>query len=242
MPITRRRRINPPDQPENNNHSADQSEAAANMLAQESQSANGILATSEPEHIDTDVTVESSDSMREAASAPENTGNTVVPENTLTVMPASPAPLPPTNSERTERQEMNGSPLHPSQIEGGKRTARGELFRRPPLPPVAPAVTPAPAPTLQPPSHEVSLPLGKKPGDTHGDPLHLAYNPGYTGADEVRNALLHKLAQESRAGGRGRCWGCGAISIVYDRWNTRSKSLGEIGIAYCEICGVWSVM
>ena len=75
-----------------------------------------------------------------------------------------------------------------------------------------------------------------------GNLLHLAYNPAYTGADEARSALLQKLSQESKAGGRARCWSCGSLAIVYDRWNTRSKTFGEIGIAFCEICGVWSVL
>jgi hypothetical protein len=141
-----------------------------------------------------------------------------------------------TNGERFERQEYTPS------IEGGRRTARGELFRRPPQPPPTPAVVPPAAPALQPPSHEIKLPLGREPGDANGDPLHLSYNPGYTGSDEVRSELLHQLAQESKSGGRARCWNCGSLAIVYDRWNTRSKTFGEIGIAYCEICGVWSVM
>jgi hypothetical protein len=87
---------------------------------------------------------------------------------------------------------------------------------------------------LQPPTHEITLPLGNL--------LHLAYNPGYTGADEARSMLLNQLADESKAGGRARCWNCGSIAIIYDRWNTRSKTFGEVGIAFCEICGVWSVM
>ena len=87
---------------------------------------------------------------------------------------------------------------------------------------------------LQPPTHEITLPLGNL--------LHLAYNPSYTGADEARGILLDQLADESKAGGRARCWNCGSIAIVYDRWNTRSRTFGEVGIAFCEICGVWSVM
>jgi hypothetical protein len=87
---------------------------------------------------------------------------------------------------------------------------------------------------LQAPAREISLPLGNL--------LHLAYNPGYTGADEARSMLLHQLAAESKAGGRARCWNCGSIAVAYDRWNTRSKTFGEIGLAFCEICGVWSVM
>ena len=120
-------------------------------------------------------------------------------------------------------------------IEGGRRTARGELFRRPPQPP--PQVTPttlAASGPLQAPTHEISLPLGNL--------LHLAYNPGYTGSDEARSQLLQNLSEESKAGGRARCWNCGSIAIAYDQWNTRSKTFGEVGVAFCEICGVWSVM
>ncbi len=135
------------------------------------------------------------------------------------------------NGDRIERSEH--TPTH--QIEGGRRTARGELFRRPPQPPVNPAAAiHAPQPTPQAPVREISLPLGNL--------LHLAYNPGYTGSEEARSKLLNQLADESKAGGRARCWNCGSIAIAYDRWSTRSKTFGEVGIAFCEICGVWSVM
>jgi hypothetical protein len=95
---------------------------------------------------------------------------------------------------------------------------------------------------LQAPTHEITLPLGNL--------LHLAYNPGYTGSEEARSLLLHRLAEESQAGGRARCWNCGSLAIAYDRWNTpiqnsrnaNNRSFGEVGIAFCEICGVWSVM
>jgi hypothetical protein len=137
----------------------------------------------------------------------------------------APPPTPVSNGDRVERQDYTPS------IEGGRRTARGELFRRPPQLPTPPPTASVP---LQAPTHEISLPLGNL--------LHLAYNPGYTGADEARAALLNQLAEESKAGGRARCWNCGSIAIFYDRWNTRSKTFGEIGIAMCEICGVWSVM
>lgn len=140
------------------------------------------------------------------------------------VAPTAPGPTPVSNGDRVERQEYTPS------IEGGRRTARGELFRRPPQVPTQPAVLVP----LQAPTHEMSLPLGNL--------LHLAYNPGYTGSDEARSMLLSQLADESKAGGRARCWNCGSIAIFYDRWNTRSKTFGEIGIAMCEICGVWSVM
>jgi hypothetical protein len=87
---------------------------------------------------------------------------------------------------------------------------------------------------LQVPVREISLPLGNL--------LHLAYNPGYTGSEEARKALLEYLQQESKTGGRARCWSCGSLSIVYDRWDIHSKAFSEVGIAFCEICGVWSVM
>ncbi len=140
-------------------------------------------------------------------------------------MPSVAPPPPVSNGDRVERQDYTPS------IEGGRRTARGELFRRPPQMPTPPPMAPMP---LQAPTHEMTLPLGNL--------LHLAYNPGYTGSDESRSILLSRLAEESKSGGRARCWNCGSLAIVYDRWNTRSKTFGEIGIAYCEICGVWSVM
>ncbi len=140
-------------------------------------------------------------------------------------MPSVAPPPPVSNGDRVERQDYTPS------IEGGRRTARGELFRRPPQMPTPPPMASMP---LQAPTHEMTLPLGNL--------LHLAYNPGYTGSDESRSILLSRLAEESKSGGRARCWNCGSLAIVYDRWNTRSKTFGEIGIAYCEICGVWSVM
>ncbi|MBV9231301.1 MAG: hypothetical protein JOZ18_18460 [Chloroflexi bacterium] len=219
MPITRRRRANPPDQPENNNHLADQTENTEETLNPE-QSSEVPAGTDSPV----------------APAAPA--APTARVENNI-YQPTVPPPVQPSapiNGERLARPDY-GTP-----IEGGRRTARGELFRRPPQPPVPPVpqpVTPAP---LQAPSHEIKLPLGSRAGDTAGDPLHLAYNPGYTGADEVRSALLHKLASESKNGGRARCWSCGSLAIVYDCWNTRNKTFGEVGIAFCEICGVWSVL
>jgi hypothetical protein len=233
MPITRRRRANPPEQPESNNHLAEQNDHAVEVLAAEQLpfATTDLTGTTEQTELEGNADAES-----EAESLPEQPAADITPYQ---VMESNLPPTPP-NGDRSERTEVM-PPAPP--IEGGRRTARGELFRRPPLPPAMQSPTvPATAVQLQPPSHEITLPLGKKPGDTHGDPLHLAYNPGYTGADEVRSALLHKLAQESKSGGRARCWSCGSIAIVYDRWNTRSKSFGEIGIAFCEICGVWSVM
>ncbi|HLZ59853.1 MAG TPA: hypothetical protein VKR06_23135 [Ktedonosporobacter sp.] len=225
MPITRRRRANPPDQPEeNNNHLADQAENAGEVLASEQPAEK----PAEAENTAPSVTPE--------IAAPETV------ENISSYQPiVSPPSLPPSllgNGDRGARPEYTPP------IEGGRRTARGELFRRPPQPPVTPPVTPpaAPAAALQAPSHEIKLPLGTKPGDTTGDPLHLAYNPGYTGAEEVRSTLLHRLASESKHGGRARCWSCGSLAIVYECWNTRNKTFGEVGVAFCEICGVWSVL
>lgn len=248
MPITRRKRANPPDQPENStNHLADQAENSSEMPATEQPtSASATSAETERPLDNAPISPARQDNVPYQPAAP--------------LSPPAPPPLPPSlafaiseraerneRAERAERAERERPDYIP--IEGGRRTARGELFRRPPQPPpvtpslpsIAPAA-PAATPSLQPPSHEIKLPLGKEPGDSHGDPLHLAYNPGYTGADSARSALLQHLANESKAGGRARCWNCGSLAIVYDRWSTRSKTFGEIGIAFCEICGVWSVM
>ena len=206
MPITRRKRANPPDQPEDNNHSSEQTGNMQETLASEQAPIPSL---------DGDNTITASN---------EQAGNTHAhPANTKSQQqPAS-------NGDRNDRQD------HSPAIEGGKRTSRGELFRRPPQPP--PQATPAAfasSGSIQAPTHEISLPLGNL--------LHLAYNPGYTGSDEARSKLLQNLTEESKAGGRARCWNCGSIAIAYDRWNTRSKTFGEVGIAFCEICGVWSVM
>ncbi len=228
MPITRRRRANPPDQPENNSnhHLADSNETVDATPAVEQSSATAGEAEQFPaasESADADAI-----SQQPPAVSP--------PPAQPTVTPSPPAP----NATNGDHPERHG--YSPSSIEGGRRTARGELFRRPPQPPpssqVHQAAQPAAASTNhaqpQAPSHEISLPLGNL--------LHLAYNPGYTGSDEARSELLQKLAQESKNGGRARCWNCGSIAIMYDRWNTRSKTFGEVGVAICEICGVWSVM
>src|SRR3989440_6908607 len=202
MPITRRRRANPPDEPENNNHVEEQTENGAQALTTE-QALTGQVEG-------------------------ENTG-TGVPVTDHTVAPPFSPVVPPTQTQASNGAEQQN---YTPPIEGGRRTARGELFRRPPQPPPVP--TTPPPPSLQPPTHEIALPLGNL--------LHLAYNPGYTGADEARSLLLNQLEHESKAGGRARCWNCGSIAIAYDRWSTRSKTFGEVGIAFCEICGVWSVL
>lgn len=213
MPITRRKRANPPDQPENNNHNAEQTENAVEALVS-AQAPTGPV---------------------EGDNADKPTPEQAVPSTTPTPAPPAAPIVPPVAASNGAEQNQP----HTAPIESGRRTARGELFRRPPQPPpiAQPPVVPpqaAVAAPLQPPTHEISLPLGNL--------LHLAYNPGYTGSDEARSTLLHKLEAESKAGGRARCWNCGAIAIVYDRWSTRSKTFGEVGVAFCEICGVWSVL
>ncbi len=240
MPITRRKRANPPDQPENN----------ANTPADQPENNQETPTTDQPSSAPaTPVETESPvDATPATPTRPESFSNqpAVAPTPILPpAQPSLPASLTLANGDRLERNERmeRGERSEYTPIEGGRRTARGELFRRPPQPPpVVPPVAAQAAATLQPPSHEIKLPLGKEPGDTHGDPLHLAYNPGYTGAEGARSALLQHLANESKAGGRARCWNCGSLAIVYDRWSTRSKTFGEVGIAFCEICGVWSVM
>jgi hypothetical protein len=146
-------------------------------------------------------------------------------------------PEPAESSAQPTLPASNGDrpgPEYTPTIEGGRRTARGELFRRPPQVPPQPQASFVSSAPLQAPTHEITLPLGNL--------LHLAYNPGYTGSEEARGLLLHRLSEESKAGGRARCWNCGSLAIAYDRWNTRSRSFGDVGIAFCEICGVWSVM
>ncbi|MDQ2887218.1 MAG: hypothetical protein M3Y39_14175 [Chloroflexota bacterium] len=243
MPVTRRKRANPPDQPENNtNHLADQPENSPEGLATERPAASPAVPKETEQAADTSA----APAPPPAPTRQDNAPSAFTLPSGQTFLPP-PALSPSTNGERGERGERaerneraeRGERADYPPIEGGRRTARGEFFRRPPQQPVPP---PAAMPPLQPPSHEIKLPLGKEPGDTLGDPLHLAYNPGYTGAEEARSALLQKLEAESKAGGRARCWNCGSLAIVYDRWNTRSKALGDVGVAFCEICGVWSVM
>lgn len=220
MPITRRRRANPPDQPENNhNQMADQTEGAVEQPLH-AEPAPGAPSAEPAGHPDQAV-------PEATGAAAESASNVDMPR------PPEATPLPPQLTPSASNGDRSG-PEYPTPIEGGRRTARGELFRRPPqAPPQAQASFVSSAP-LQAPTHEITLPLGNL--------LHLAYNPGYTGAEEARSLLLHRLSEESKAGGRARCWNCGSLAIAYDRWNTRSRALGEVGIAFCEICGVWSVM
>src|SRR2546427_8943039 len=114
MPTTRRKRANPPDQPENNNHLADQPENAAEALPTEQVPAAAVEAEAEPTVL--------------PASEPTPTENSVY-QPVVPLPPQQPA----VNGERAERQEYTPP------IEGGRRTARGELFRRPPQPPIPPA-------------------------------------------------------------------------------------------------------
>lgn len=228
MPITRRRRANPPDQPEDNNHSA---ETIENV-----EPAQAVGASEQTPQTPTPVATEQEEDVQsEAETRPEQ----LSPQHSIQTPTSSVTPA--TNGERAERQGQERQTVERAEHtnETGRRTARGELFRRPPqvppqaLPPVQ-NIPAAPPPPAQPPVREISLPMGNM--------LHLAYNPGYTGAEESRSQLLQQLAQESKDGGRARCWNCGSLAIVYDRWNTRSKTFGEVGVAICEVCSVWSVM
>jgi len=227
MPITRRKRANPPDQPENNHHQpADQTEGAVE------QPLNAEPAPTSP-------SVDSEGQGQSETPTPSLESATTTPDATEQAEPAQPAQSPlPAQAAQPTLPASNGDrsgPEYPPAIEGGRRTARGELFRRPPqVPPPPPQASFVSSAPLQAPTHEITLPLGNL--------LHLAYNPGYTGSEEARGLLLHRLSEESKAGGRARCWNCGSLAIAYDRWNTRSRSFGDVGIAFCEICGVWSVM
>ncbi len=236
MPITRRRRANPPDQPENNNHLVEQNGDLAESLPAES-APDALVGGEVPP-----ASPSEPEGQQEKSERPTRAHRTTRAERLERQEHLEPgedtgvSPQPPSynngypsfNGEYAERQE------HPPVIEGGRRTVRGEFFRRPPQIP-QPQQVQQPQP-LQAPTHEIKLPLGKD------SILHLAYNPSYTGAEEARDTFLRGLMEETKAGGRARCWNCGSIGVAYDRWNTRSKTFGEIGIAYCEICGVWSVM
>jgi hypothetical protein len=218
MPITRRRRANPPEQPENNNNN------------------NNHHTVEQPEEQNVEASAQAPEQLPQAQL--EEGGSALEAQSATATPPPTPlTPLaPPTPTNGVEAQGYTPT------IESGRRTSRGELFRRPPqVPhPSAPQAPPSaggqpqPAAPLQAASHEISLPLGNL--------LHLAYNPGYTGSEEARSSLLAQLSEESKAGGRARCWNCGALAVAYDRWSTRSKTFGEVGIAFCEICGVWSVL
>jgi hypothetical protein len=231
MPITRRRRANPPDQPENNNH-IDQGVNAVNA-----DNAADTAGATTPEQSGGAPTDNANDSSAVSPITPASTGapSTPMPYQTSSVTPVPPTTGNGDRGEHGDRQEY--VPLPPA-APPPETTGRRTSFRRPiqtqaPLPP-APPVPHVVAPPVPNPTHEISLPLGNL--------LHLAYNPSYTGSSEARSTLLHKLAQETKAGGRARCWNCGSLAIAYDHWSTRSKNFGEVGVAFCEICGVWSVM
>ncbi|MEO7021694.1 MAG: hypothetical protein ABI234_16190 [Ktedonobacteraceae bacterium] len=214
MPITRRKRANPPDQPENNHQQpVDPNEGAVEQPLHTEPAPASLPTTERVENGEQPVN-------ETPATATPN------PADTAHIPPIA-TPLPANNGDRSGPETLPN-------IEGGRRTVRGELFRRPPHMPQqqqASFVSPAP---LQAPTHEITLPLGNL--------LHLAYNPGYTGSEEARAKLLQHLSDESKAGGRARCWSCGSLAIAYDRWNTQSRSFGDVGVAFCEICGVWSVL
>jgi hypothetical protein len=219
MPITRRKRANPPDD-ENNNRNTNDSNNGAGLTGSSEETSPAPIEQAAP--MPTPAPVPPPEEVHETPAPVVNFADTA---------PFPPvAPTVPGTNGGGERQD------YPPTIEGGRRTPRGELFHRPPQVPTA---TPTPVPAApqaqaQPPAREISLPLGNL--------LHLAYNPAYTGADEARSVLLRKLANESKSGGRARCWNCGSIAIGYDCWNTRSKTFGEVGVAFCEVCGAWSVL
>lgn len=203
MPTTRRKRANPPDEPDGNNSINGQPAGGAEPAP-----------TAEP-------------APAADVEKPDTNTPPVEPPATESFVPTPAQHVPTMNGDRfaAERQEYPPTP------EPARRTS----FRRP-AQPATPAQQP-PAPTPAPPpaaTHEITLPLGNL--------LHLAYNPAYTGSEEARSTLLNRLAHESETGGRGRCWNCGSLAIVYDCWNTRSRNLGDVGVAICEVCGVWSVL
>ena len=104
MPITRRKRANPPDQPEDNNHSSAQPEVTPETLA----TGQTPTVSLDGEHADVQLN--------------DHTGSAYA-------SPTSPQHQPGSNGDRNDNQD------HTPPIEGGRRTARGELFRRPPQPP-----------------------------------------------------------------------------------------------------------
>jgi hypothetical protein len=217
MPITRRKRANPPDDEHNNSTTNDSNNGAGLTSASEETSPAPVEQSTQPPA---------------PAPTPEEVSEAPAPMVNF----ADTAPFPPVAPSVTGTNGGSERQDYPSSIEGGRRTPRGELFRRPPqIPPAIPASVQAATPAqAQPPAREISIPLGNL--------LHLAYNPAYTGTDEARSVLLRKLAHESKTGGRARCWNCGSIAISYDCWNTRSKTFGEVGVAFCEVCGAWSVL
>jgi hypothetical protein len=241
MPITRRRRAQPPEEPDyqqnNTAEAAEQSQPAEVSLSPAADTS--AAAPDEPAADASDEPVLFATPEQPLSSSPEPVSQeAVTPPVSPPTAPAPTTPSPASSASAylpivSAPPVSNGSDhqSYTPAIEGGRRTARGEFFRRPPQ---VPPITATPAPTPQAPTHEITLPLGNL--------LHLAYNPGYTGAEEARSKLLSQLAHESKTGGRARCWNCGSLAIVYDRWSTRSKTFGEVGIAYCEICGVWSVL
>src|SRR5579875_1536121 len=185
MPITRRKRANPPDQPENNSHQpADQNEGAVEQpLHPEPAPASPFAESAEP-------------AGNSESPSPETFANAGMPQPQEMPTPQeAPAPQelvqaplavpPPVASSNGDRSGPDYTPG----IEGSRRTSRGELFRRPPQAPQPQASFVASTP-LQAPTHEISLPLGNL--------LHLAYNPGYTGAEEARSSCFIGSAKRAK--------------------------------------------
>lgn len=205
--------------------------------------------TEQTQAAETPQPVEATEGTEQPAEAPRQEVSRPAPTHSFApVTPTSPSVngdhpeqenVPPSHVERVRRTFRRPSQEQtypqPAQHAQPSQYPQYQQYQQPPQSPQHQQQQPAAAQApLQPPTHEISLPLGNL--------LHLAYNPGYTGAEEARSHLLSQLARESKAGGRARCWNCGSIAVTYERWNTRSRTFGEIGIAFCEICGVWSVM
>src|SRR5581483_877010 len=118
MPITRRRRANPPDQPENNhNQAADQTEGAVEQPLQ-AEPAPGAPSP-EPGGSNDQAMPETPPPPAESASNTEapTAGTPRVPD--AAALPPQPT-LPASNGDRSGHE-------YTQPIEGGRRTARGEL-------------------------------------------------------------------------------------------------------------------
>ncbi|GCE46950.1 hypothetical protein EI42_00474 [Thermosporothrix hazakensis] len=209
MPVTRRKRANPPEQPENNNHqTAEQQETASVEHPVSGRSADVSAQAEQVENPGQETPAVRGENGIYQQQMPQNGGS---------------------YNERSEMEPVVRRPTFRRPQLSSSNASQSMQQQSLPASMTTPSHAPLPTPT-----HEITLPLGNL--------LHLAYNPSYTGAEEARNALIHKLAHESKSGGRARCWSCGSLAVAYDHWNTRSKSFGEVGIAFCEICGVWSVL
>ncbi|MBI2940309.1 MAG: hypothetical protein HYY04_07690 [Chloroflexi bacterium] len=69
--------------------------------------------------------------------------------------------------------------------------------------------------------------------------LNVAYDPHFSHATEVREALLQQLARESQRGGRAHCSRCERVAVRFIPLRT---PLGLFVVAACEQCGAWFLM